>query len=588
MQTDAASWLLPPIVQQVVHGLDTTEDVMAFLDAVPSGARDEPLDALMTLLEQKPHLWPETNMDDLTYMDISTVTKALLAVRMLQLLPSTNVRAIIGDDTRSLESKFGHWSSSIAKLNFYLQDTTCMLDGINLQKQCGVTSSKCTWSFESGRRSEVGTDTRHGEDAQSQLVQLELSGDDVSLHLPARLGLLTALGATSLMGMQWTRTRTQPNDHEETQKPSKAHHMAAITASCPILTASTSMPTLGRTCQAATRLSRGSSEPKRGILCSVTWTFHARLPKPWQHALRTTSTLGTTKLAFASSVLDALLDPSSPPVPRQLHTLTLSPRDTWVDETYASDKLASSAVSRMTLGYEDCDVTPIMTALPPTLLYLKVNYATMTRFPLLPKLQHLKLEGVTLTSNANRDKSLHVLLTLLGDTDVLDVLIMDVSTVTTALPALSMVLANDEPPRHPLLSHPPSFGNWLANITELAIYAASSPLDTYGLPHELAACGNLKTLGIEWDNPMDQTQVDCVMTAIGATCPDLCELRLNANVMSNLKSCESLVKWLTRPHACRIEIKRIDFAMAAAKTLVHTLQTSTTLHTINDQARRHR
>ncbi|EQC34441.1 hypothetical protein SDRG_08210 [Saprolegnia diclina VS20] len=132
-------------------------------------------------------------------------------------------------------------------------------------------------------------------------------------------------------------------------------------------------------------------------------TFHARLPKPWQHALRTTSTLGTTKLAFASSVLDALLDPSSPPVPRQLHTLTLSPQDTWVDETYASDKLASSAVSRMTLGYDDCYVTPIMTALPPTLLYLTVSYATMTRFPLLPQLQHLKLEGVTLSSNAVAD-----------------------------------------------------------------------------------------------------------------------------------------------------------------------------------------
>ncbi|KDO25372.1 hypothetical protein SPRG_09313 [Saprolegnia parasitica CBS 223.65] len=80
---EASPWLLPPIVLQVVHCLDATDHVLAFLHAVPSSARDKALDALATLLTEDANLWPVAAVADLNDMDVATVTRALPAFRQL-------------------------------------------------------------------------------------------------------------------------------------------------------------------------------------------------------------------------------------------------------------------------------------------------------------------------------------------------------------------------------------------------------------------------------------------------------------------------------------------------------------------------
>ncbi|KDO25556.1 hypothetical protein SPRG_22229 [Saprolegnia parasitica CBS 223.65] len=68
--------------------------------------------------------------------------------------------------------------------------------------------------------------TAMGQTRNTQPVQLEVRGDDDSLHLPARLSLLTALGATSQMRMELESTHAQPNDLEAIQTHCKAHRIA--------------------------------------------------------------------------------------------------------------------------------------------------------------------------------------------------------------------------------------------------------------------------------------------------------------------------------------------------------------------------
>ncbi|EQC34433.1 hypothetical protein SDRG_08203 [Saprolegnia diclina VS20] len=187
--------------------------------------------------------------------------------------------------------------------------------------------------------------------------------------------------------------------------------------------------------------------------------------------------------------------------------------------------------------------------------------------------------------NAARDKAFDALVTLLvaepdlwpatgmddlyktSDTD-------DDSIVTTALPALRKVL----------IAQGSEIGNglWAPNVVSLTIVINEEPLDCSVLQEELAASEltSLKSVHVDWNEEVDDEQLDDAVAAITASCPNLCELDLATDVDSELETCESLLGWLARSGARQFKLGAIDFAPGAATDVAHALLSSTTLHTI--------
>ncbi|EQC34432.1 hypothetical protein SDRG_08202 [Saprolegnia diclina VS20] len=134
-RVEAAPWLLPHVVLQVVHYLADADAANAFLHAVPPGARDESLDALATLFTEGVDFWPKTFLDDvLRTKDPSTVIKALPALRILDIcendargvslcratppVPTVDVNVIVSSTNLcDLRSILGGWVANITDLD---------------------------------------------------------------------------------------------------------------------------------------------------------------------------------------------------------------------------------------------------------------------------------------------------------------------------------------------------------------------------------------------------------------------------------------------------------------------------------------
>ncbi|EQC34442.1 hypothetical protein SDRG_08211 [Saprolegnia diclina VS20] len=206
-----------------------------------------------------------------------------------------------------------------------------------------------------------------------------------------------------------------------------------------------------------------------------------------------------------------------------------------------------------------------------------------------------------------RDEALDALVTLLAQDGFLwpvaevDALAkMDKVSVLKALPAFCKLVVNEDCPRvgdfcrctplpptanvcaavdnvHDLES---KLGSWVPSIVRLVFSAESISLDRHDLARALAACTKLQELYIDWNDAVDQAQLNDVMAAVAASCPRLAHLRVFSKTVVRLQCCKSLVAWLSLPHARVFKLFGIDFAPPAAKTLAHTLFTSTTLRTI--------
>ncbi|EQC34439.1 hypothetical protein SDRG_08208 [Saprolegnia diclina VS20] len=120
------------VVLQAIHCLDTTDDVLSFLDAVPAGVRDASLNALVTLLTANANLWPVADTFNLLEMDILTVARALPSFRKvwvnensailkfcrrMTLSPTTVVHANVC--APDLQANFGSWVRNIVSLAIF-------------------------------------------------------------------------------------------------------------------------------------------------------------------------------------------------------------------------------------------------------------------------------------------------------------------------------------------------------------------------------------------------------------------------------------------------------------------------------------
>ncbi|KDO30399.1 hypothetical protein SPRG_05110 [Saprolegnia parasitica CBS 223.65] len=274
-KADTGRWLLPPVVLHVAHYLDETIDVLAFLHAMPSDARDEALDACVTLLTRAydNFLWSDTEVCTLAKMDQATVIQALPAFHKLMVVeeaqvvafcrrtpcpPMANVRAAV-DNVQGLQSKFGTWVPSITELCIHVERTP--LDRRVLEREL----SSC-----------------------ATLQELNIQWDEAPLD------------------------QVQLDDV-----------MAAVAASCPHLAILCLNSKTIANLQCCKSLFRWLSQPTARRFKLYEIDFAPRAAKTLAHALLASTTLHTIKLFRASSVINAFLDPSSQPLPNQLRNLAL-------------------------------------------------------------------------------------------------------------------------------------------------------------------------------------------------------------------------------------------------------------------------
>ncbi|EQC40334.1 hypothetical protein SDRG_02235 [Saprolegnia diclina VS20] len=129
-----------------------------------------------------------------------------------------------------------------------------------------------------------------------------------------------------------------------------------------------------------------------------------------------------------------------------------------------------------------------------------------------------------------------------------------------------------------------SLGRWVRNVVGFTIRVDEVPIDASVLQQQLATCEEpraLTSFGVEWRGPqVNQEQLDGVMAAITAFCPNICALHFTAAASGSLDNCESLVEWLDQSRAEQFQLNGINFSLAAAKTLAHALLASPGLHMI--------
>ncbi|KDO29180.1 hypothetical protein SPRG_05422 [Saprolegnia parasitica CBS 223.65] len=345
------SWLLPPIVQQVVHCLDTPTDALAFLHAAPAEARDEALDALMTLLTQDEHMWPDSDVCFFVNMDQEMVIKALPALRMLwiyeevgvadfcrrsPLPPTANVCAGV-DDVLELRSMYGNWVPNVTDLSLGVDRAP--LDSGVLRRELAA----CT-----------------------KLTFLRIEWGDEMIDQGQMDAVMMAAAAL------WPRLSNLRLFSETETTLQRCEHLVAW-------------------------LTRPST--RRFSLIYI--DFPVRAAKALAHALVASSTLRAIKLVFSHNVLAAFLDPSSPSLSRQLRHLSIHIDADWDYVPSLAAKLSSSAIKSFNLVSKvRHEVTPVMDALPATLRRLKLSNVQIASFPLLAELEYLKLCNVPLTSDA--------------------------------------------------------------------------------------------------------------------------------------------------------------------------------------------
>ena len=143
MTTDhrAATWLLTPIALQILHYLNDADEAYAFLAAAPNDSLDDALDALRTLLAMNVELplWPTAHiasLDAAYNVSPSSVTKALPLFRKIivtcgqdygkichttKLPPTTTVSASV--DAANIRGVLGKWLPNLVALRVVSQST---------------------------------------------------------------------------------------------------------------------------------------------------------------------------------------------------------------------------------------------------------------------------------------------------------------------------------------------------------------------------------------------------------------------------------------------------------------------------------
>ncbi|KDO25373.1 hypothetical protein SPRG_09314 [Saprolegnia parasitica CBS 223.65] len=288
-RAEASPWLLPPIVLQVVHCLDATDDVLAFLRAVPSSARDEALDALATLLTEDADLWPVAAAADLNGMDVATVTRALPAFRQLAVDQSSDVlnrcrntllllttagHAIV-DYPFDLQSSLGHWARNVVGLTIRVDEVP--VDAGVLQQQLATCKD---------------------------------------------------LRALTSFGVKWRGPEVNQEQLDGV--------MTAITALCPNISDLRFTAAASATLESCESLREWLGQPRAQQFDLNGINFFPAAAKTLAHALLAAPMLHTIKLEDSSMVLGSFLDGSHALPPRQLRDMTIQVWDNWDRATFPS------------------------------------------------------------------------------------------------------------------------------------------------------------------------------------------------------------------------------------------------------------
>ncbi|KDO25381.1 hypothetical protein SPRG_09322 [Saprolegnia parasitica CBS 223.65] len=382
MTTDnrAAMWPLPPIALQILHYLDDADDALAFLSAAPYDSLDDALDALRTLLafDSEFSLWPTADIASLEAaynVSPSVVAKALPLLKKIDLGFCKH-----------------HWSICHAT---ELPPTTAVIASVDLDV-ISVPTVLGKWL--------------------PNLVDLKvtnLSSLDFAAIVQDSLSVCRGLITLTM------------NQEEMLNQGTFDAALIAIAAYCPQverISVGSSSVSLMSDCE--TLLAWLALPTARHLELECT-KFAWELGKELATVMLTSSTLETLELTGVSSLMRAILSPSSPPLPPQLRHLaiwelysmeneyddTLCPFDQ-SDAAALAAKIATSHLESLELGSQyPSDVAAVIPVLQqlPTLTKLSLHGVVLSAFAPLRQLLHLEINEATFT-----DEAIKCLAVLLG------------------------------------------------------------------------------------------------------------------------------------------------------------------------------
>ncbi|EQC34425.1 hypothetical protein SDRG_08195 [Saprolegnia diclina VS20] len=604
MTTDhrAPMWLLSPIALQILDYLDDADDAHAFLTAAPNESLDDALDALRALLavDAELPLWPTAHIASLdAAYDVSpsSVMKALPLFRKIfvtcgqdyakichttKLPPTTIVSASI--DAAMIRGVLGKWLPNLAALRIVSQSALAA--------------------------SAVIKDNLSACDGLQALTM-----DQYEVLLQDTLD--TALAVVVEACPRLERVRLRPSSL------STASDYAALLAWL-------ALPT-------SRHMALDRTEPK-GELCAKLMT-----------AMLASTTLETIELLEVPIFIRAVLSSSSPPLPRQLRHLTIKDdakyddydsydeydsNDDDSDDAYdeadidevddvpmdpapllgdadvaaLAAKVATSRLQSLALHLEArCDVTSVMTILPPTLTKLALQTATLTSFPPLVSLWHLELWAVRFSDEAIASLAAwlrsfpKLILHFLDDADDAYAFLQAEPNeiLDDALNALRTLLAMDLQFQlwpTPVWQWPttsvPAQDCWsichntvlppttVVSAEHLGVLSPNKLSFTSVFMDNVSACHGLRALTSHPMETLDQATFDAALTAVVATWPQLERIHLVSPSLSHMSDCQSLLAWLALPAARDLVLHGTDFRDELGAKLATAMLTSRTLETI--------
>ncbi|EQC40305.1 hypothetical protein SDRG_02207 [Saprolegnia diclina VS20] len=351
----ASGGLIPAMALEIVHYMDDPEDVIRFLSALPPCVRGEALSALAALLAHGHHsaLWPVLHLDDLDGVCMATLTRALPAFHTIYLFEGAR------------------WALCHTTM---LPPTTRVYAW--LDDAYRASDNVCNWA--------------------RNVVALSIETPEF-LRDPNLLGrALTACTSLRALTLQWQNVDQTLLDQTlamvVTTRP-ELQRLHLKTENTPLLENAASLVRWLRLPNATTfKLTR------LDLVGAAAATLAA--------ALLASSTLTTIKLEHAPCLARLLLDPALPPLPRQLHKLTLRYRGLSANVSAVAAKVATSRLTSLALSaFVPCNFMAIVAALPHVhaITKVKLTGADLVAFPLLPQLRRLALHKCVLSAAAAQD-----------------------------------------------------------------------------------------------------------------------------------------------------------------------------------------
>ncbi|KDO25560.1 hypothetical protein SPRG_20680 [Saprolegnia parasitica CBS 223.65] len=349
----ASGGLIPAMTLEIAHYLDDPEDVVRFLRALPSHVRGEELSALFELLVRGDHhsaLWPVLHLDDLDGVCMATLTRALPAFHTIYLFEGAK------------------WALC---RNTMLPPTTHVYAW--LDDAYRVSDNVCNWA--------------------RNVVALSIETPEF-LKDPTLLGrALSACTNLRALTLQWQNVDQMLLDQTLAVVVSTRPELASLhlkAENTPLLEDATSLVRWLRLPNATTfKLTRlDLVGPAAATLAT---------------ALLASPTLTKIKLEHAPCLARLLLDPALPPLPRQLHKLTLRYRGLSASVPAIAAKVASSRLTNLALSaFVPCNFMVIVAALPHVhaMAKVKLTGADLVAFPILPQLRRLALHKCVLSKAA--------------------------------------------------------------------------------------------------------------------------------------------------------------------------------------------